>query len=903
MQISRGRAASAILVALLFVLRPDVQGGIAGPPVSAPATPANPLFLDISQPLDKRVADLIGRMTLAEKVSQMKDVAPAVERLGVPAYNWWNECLHGVGRAGTATVFPQAIALASSWDADLLKRVATVISDEARAKHHEALRQGSRARYEGLTYWSPNINIFRDPRWGRGHETYGEDPYLTARLGVAFVRGLQGDDPRYLKLVATPKHFAVHSGPEPERHSFDAKSSERDLRETYLPAFEATLTEAGAFSVMCAYNRVNGEAACASDRLLGEILRKEWRFPGYVVSDCGAIRDIEIGHRLAESPAAASALAVKRGCDLECGFEYAALEKAVGEGLVTEAEIDQALKRLFSARFRLGMFDPPERVPYAQIPISVNASPEHRALALDAARASIVLLKNDGLLPLKKDLRSIAVVGPTANLAAALLGNYNGLPRRMITPLTGIMEKVGPSTRVLTASSDGITDAELQPIPASALFSARENRPGLFCEYFPNKELAGEPLIARIERQIDLPRGAGPISERLPRAGYSVRMRGYLVPASSGKHWLGFLGAGTLRLALDGKVLIDSGAAAAAGSPGLAELRSVAVELEAGRAYELRVEHIVDGFGAKTSLVWLPPSAASGLENAVARAREADVVIACVGLSPALEGEEQAVTTLEGFRGGDRTDIALPESQERLLRALKDTGKPLVVVLLSGSAVALNWADENASAVVAAWYPGEAGGAALADVLFGDSNPAGRLPVTFYRSVRDLPPFEDYSMRGRTYRYFTGTPLYPFGHGLSYTRFDYKNLSLSPRSVKAGQTVRVSVDVTNTGARAGDEVVELYLSDQQASVPVAIRALKGFERVHLAAGETRRVSFTLPAREMAIVDDSGRRLVEPGEFRVAVGGKQPGFTGNADAGTTTVLEASFGVNGPALVVR
>jgi beta-glucosidase len=859
------------------------------------------VYLDPAQPVAKRVADLIGRMTLAEKVSQMKDVAPAVERLAVPAYNWWNECLHGVGRAGTATVFPQAIGLAAGWDKGLMRRVATVISDEARAKHHEALRQGLHAKYHGLTYWSPNINIFRDPRWGRGQETYGEDPYLTARLGVAFVKGLQGDDPRYLKLVATPKHFAVHSGPEPERHGFDAQSNERDLRQTYLPAFEAAVTEAGAFSVMCAYNRVNGEAACANDRLLGKILRDEWGFRGYVVSDCGAIRDIEHGHRLAASPAAASALAVKRGCDLECGTEYTSLEDAVRSGLISEQEIDRALTRLFTARFKLGMFDPPERVPYAQIPLSVNASAEHRALALAAARASIVLLKNDGVLPLKKDLGSIAVVGPTADLAAALLGNYNGLPRRMVTPLTGIREKVGPATRVLTLPGEGITDVELQPVPATALFAARENRPGLLCEYFASKDFAGQPLVARIERQGDLARGASPAPEGLPRDGYALRLSGSLVPLVSGRHALGFLAGGVVRFYLDDTLLFDSTTAPAGSGP--ARLHSQSVELEAGRAYAIRVENVTDGSSARTSLVWLPPRDDTAIETMVAKVRQADVIIACVGLSPALEGEELTVTTLAGFRGGDRTDIALPASQERLLDALHATGKPLVVVLLSGSAVALNWADEHASAVLAAWYPGEAGGAAIADVLFGDYSPAGRLPVTFYRSVRDLPPFEDYSMRERTYRYFTGRPLYAFGHGLSYTRFSYKNLRVSPQRAKAGESVRVSVEVTNAGARAGDEVVELYLTDRQASVPVAIRSLQGFERIHLAPGETRRVGFTLGARQMALVDDNGRWVVEPGEFGVAVGGQQPGFVAGADAATAVVLEGSFSLSAPAALPK
>jgi beta-glucosidase len=868
--------------------------------------PQGILFQDASRPIPERVADLIGRMTLSEKISQMKDVAPPIERLGVPAYNWWNECLHGVGRAGTATVFPQAIGLAATWDRTLLQRVATAISDEARAKHHEALRQGSHARYAGLTYWSPNVNIFRDPRWGRGQETYGEDPYLTARLGVAFVEGLQGNDPRYLKLVATPKHFAVHSGPEPERHSFDAKVSERDLRETYLPAFEATLTEGGAFSVMCAYNRVNGEAACASDKLLRDVLRDEWRFRGYVVSDCGAIRDIAAGHHLASSPEAAAAVAVKKGCDLECGNEYEALEQAVRDGLIGEREIDVALTRLFTARFKLGMFDPPDTVPYARIPISVNASPEHRALALAAARASIVLLRNDGSLPLRKDVRKVAVVGPTANLLPALLGNYNGLPRRAITPLTGIREKAGPSVSVIDVPSDGLTDVELTPIPTSALFAARENRPGLLCEYFANKDFAGAPVISRLERRIDVGLGERTL---LPSGGYSVRISGHLVSSLSGKHWLGFLGGGTTRLYLDGRLLFDSSSAYTAvqgpSQPGEREARLLAeaVELEAGRAYDLRVEHVTEWPRARMSLVWLPPQPGDAVAAVAEKAKGADVIVACVGLSPALEGEELAVTTLEGFRGGDRTDIALPAAQESLLEALGATGKPLVVVLLSGSAVALNWANDNASAVLAAWYPGEAGGAALADVLFGDYNPAGRLPVTFYRSLDQLPPFDDYSMRQRTYRFFTGAALYPFGHGLSYTRFAYENLRISPATVEAGQSVRVSVDVSNVGARAGDEVVQLYLSDAQASVPVAIRSLQGFERVHLAAGETRRVTFTLTPRNMALIDDEGRRAVEPGEFKVAVGGRQPGSSGGADASTSGVVEGRFVVTGTSVVAR
>lgn len=695
-------------------------------------------------PLEERVNDLIGRMTLEEKVSQMLNEAPAIDRLGIPAYDWWNECLHGVARAGIATVFPQAIGMAATWNTDLIYRVAVAISDEARAKHHEFLRRNNRGRYTGLTMWSPNINIFRDPRWGRGQETYGEDPYLTARLGVAFVRGLQGDDPKYLKVVATPKHYAVHSGPEAERHEFDAVVSKKDLWETYLPAFEATIKEGKAVSIMGAYNRANGEPCCASKTLLGEILRGKWGFDGYVVSDCGAICDIFKHHRVVETPAEAAAMAVNAGCDLNCGATYKFLLDAVEQGLISEETIDRALKRLFTARFRLGMFDPPERVPYAQIPYEVNDCREHRELALQTARESIVLLKNENnFLPLDKNLRSIAVIGPNADSLDVLLGNYNGIPSRFVTPLEGIKNRVSADTIVYHTRG---------------------------CE------LTGES-----------------------REGFAV------------------------------------------------------AEEIAGKA---------------------------------------DVAIVVLGLSPRIEGEE-------GDSVGDREDIGLLGVQEDLLKAVHATGIPVVLVLLNGSAIAVNWADEHVAAIVEAWYPGEEGGTALADVLFGDYNPAGRLPVTFYKSIEQLPPFEDYNMKGRTYRYFRGEPLYPFGYGLSYTRFEYSNLRIEPAAVNAGSDVRVEVDVENVGDRSGDEVVQLYLSDVEASVPVPIRELQGYERIHLAPGEKKTVSFTLTARQMAVVDNDGKRVLEPGRFVVAVGGQQPG----GREGCGNVVTGEFVVNGEAVLIE
>ena len=684
---------------------------------------ATPTYLDASLPPAERAADLVARMTLEEKVSQMVHDAPAIERLGVPEYNWWNECLHGVARAGRATVFPQAIGMAASFDAPLMRRVADAISDEARAKHHQAVRQGNRGQYFGLTYWTPNINIFRDPRWGRGQETYGEDPYLTARMGVAFCKGLQGDDPTYLKCVATAKHYAVHSGPEEDRHHFDAVVSRRDLRETYLPAFEACVREASCASVMGAYNRTNGEVCCGSETLLGKILRDEWGFAGYVVSDCGAVSDFHLYHEVTGSAAESAALAVRNGCDLNCGCTFEALVLAVKEGLATEAEIDVAVTRLFEARMRLGMFDDDELVPYSRIGPEVVGCDEHRRLARQMARESIVLLKNDGLLPLPKDLGKVLVVGPTARGMDVLLANYFGLSDRCVTPLEGILAAVSAGTQV---------------------------------NHEPGCELTGDSTA---------------------------------------------------------------------------------------------------GFG-----------------RAVHQARDADVVIACMGLTARLEGEQGAAEDSDA--GGDRRHIALPGVQEELLKALDETGRPVVLVLTSGSAVSIPWAQENLPAILAAWYPGEQGGAAVADVLFGDYNPAGRLPVTVPTSLDQLPPFDDYRLAGRTYRFLESEPLYRFGFGLSYTTFEYAGLRLSPAEIAAGQAVTVTVEVTNAGRRAGDEVVQLYVSDVEASVPVPRLHLEGFRRIHLAPGETQAVAFTLKGEQLACYDDEGRPFVEPGAFRISVGGGQ-----------------------------
>jgi beta-glucosidase len=853
----------------------------------APA-PARPLYLDPDAPVAERVEDLLGRMTLEEKVSQTLYDAPAVERLGIPQYNWWNEALHGVARAGIATVFPQAIGLAATWDAGLVHRVATATSDEARAKYNEWQRRGRRGIYEGLTFWSPNINIFRDPRWGRGMETYGEDPWLAGTLAVEFVRGMQGDDPFYLKTVATPKHYAVHSGPEPDRHTFDAVVDERDLRESYLPAFRAAVVDGGAASVMCAYNAFRGHPACASHELLRRILREEWGFGGYVVSDCWAVMDIVSTHRAAGSVAEAAAMAMSAGTDLNCGVAFDSLGVAVRTGLLPESALDTAVRRLLTARFRLGMFDPPARVPWTSLPYGVNDSPEHRALALEAARKSIVLLKNaGGLLPLRRDMGTIAVIGPDADDAEILLANYNGFPSDPVTPLRGIREKVGSGTRVLHARGSALADGlpALVPVPPSALL------PGLRAEYFAGPDFAGEPFAVRTDPGVDFRWwGDAPMSGLAPGA-FSVRWTGTLVPPVSGRYALGGKGLGDFR------VFVGDSLAAAFSSEHEINTQWTEFMLTAGIPQDIRVEYRPRRADGAIQLVWAPPE--EGLETEALRtARAADVVVLVMGLSPRLEGEEMRVD-VSGFAGGDRVDIGLPAAQERLLEAVAATGKPTVLVLLNGSALAIPWAAEHVPAIMEAWYPGQAAGTAIADVLFGDYNPAGRLPVTFYRSAAQLPPFSDYAMEGRTYRYFRGDPLFPFGHGLSYTSFAYEELE-TPERVAMGEDVRVSVRVRNTGAVAGDEVVQLYLTDLEASAPVPVRSLQGAERVHLEPGEARTVRFTLTPRQLSLIDAAWERVVEPGVFELSVGGKQPGFSGVAAAATTGVATGRFEVVGAVL---
>jgi beta-glucosidase len=849
-----------------------------------------PAYKNPRLPLERRVDDLVSRMTLEEKISQMQNAAAAIPRLDVPEYEWWNEGLHGVARAGIATVFPQAIGLAATFNEKMVRQVADATSTEARAKHHEFVRRNERGRYKGLTFWSPNINIFRDPRWGRGQETWGEDPFLTGKLGTAFVKGLQGDDPKYLKTAATVKHFAVHSGPEPERHSFNAISSERDLRETYLPAFRQTILEGGATGVMCAYNSTNGEPACANTRLMEEILRGEWQFKGHVVSDCAAIEDIWKWHKFVQTEAEASAIAVKKGTDLTCGREYKSLSEAVQKGFISEREIDAAVKNLMKIRFRLGMFDPSEMVKYAQIPFSENDSAAHRALSLKAARESLVLLKNEkNVLPLKKDLRTIAVIGPNADDEEVLLGNYNGQPSQIFTPLEGIKNKVSPATRILYSQGMYPTGVAFEPVAAESL-RAGEGK-GLRGEYFNNREFKGAPALVRNDEQINFNWGSISPAKELPDDNFAVRWTGQIAPPESGNYRIGWRSNGGVRIYLDGNLFLEE----------VTNRRtrnlSKDITLEGGRVYDIRIEYTENAnHYASAKLLWTPPTAQTKLrEDALNKARQADVVVMVMGISPVVEGEEMDVK-LEGFRGGDRTEIALPKPQEELIKAVHALGRPVVLVLMGGSALAVNWESENIPAILEAWYPGQEGGNAVADVLFGDYNPGGRLPVTFYKSVSQLPPFDDYKMDGRTYRYFKGEPLYPFGYGLSYTKFSYANLKMKNK-IKPGAGLQVSVDVQNTGATAGDEVVQLYLTDSAASVPVPIRSLVGVERIFLRPGEKRSVSMTISPRQMSVILDNGKRVIEPGDFAVSAGGKQPGFAGRADAATTGLAAGTFTVTG------
>lgn len=827
-------------------------------------------------------AGLVSRLTLEEKAAQLQSASPPIPRLGVRGYDWWSEGLHGLARNGPATVFPQAIGLAATWDKDLLGKVGEVVSVEARAKFNAA---GVRdlGRYEGLTIWSPNINIYRDPRWGRGQETYGEDPHLTGALGVAFVRGIQGPDPDHPRAIATPKHFAVHSGPEAGRHGFDVDVSPQDLDATYLPAFRRAVVDGGARSVMCAYNAIHGFPACASPLLLDQTLRHDWGFKGFVVSDCDAVDDMSQFHYFRLDNAAASAAAVRAGNDLNCGNAYAQLPAAVRRGDIDEASIDRAVTRVFEARAALGaLYAPDPKSPYAKIgPEAVNA-PAHRALALEAARKSIVLLKNDrNRLPLAPTAR-IAVIGPDADALEVLEANYHGTAVDPVTPLQGLRRQWGASN-VRYAQGAPVAEGVPVAVPETALRTGVgvDALQGLTGEYFDDPAMTGTPRVVRNDRVVNFDWDRTAPAPGLDPTRYGVRWTGAVVPPGPGEYALvvgvarcfDCKGHDPVRLWVDDKLVVDD--------DGSGKAIEAVLNFADVRPRKIRLELSHTGEDQGVRLQWRAP-AAPQLAEAVKAASEADVVVAVVGLSPDVEGEALQIT-VPGFDGGDRTDIALPAPQRRLLETLAATGKPLVVVLTSGGAIELDWAKAHADAILAAWYPGQSGGTALAETLAGLNNPSGRLPVTFYRSARDLPPLIEYAMKGRTYRYFDGEPTYPFGHGLSYTRFDYGQPTVAKPVLKAGEALVVEADVANVGARAGDEVVQVYLvppkpedyRGRQAD-RLLLRTLVGFDRVSLKPGERRKVRFVVSPRDLSQVARSGARAVVPGRYTLFVGGGQPG---------------------------
>ncbi len=881
--------------------------------IAALAQAQQPAYLNTNLSAAERAHDLVGRMTLEEKAQQLEDWATAIPRLGIPDYQTWNEALHGVARAGYATVFPQAIGMGATWDPTIVHSMGDVVSTEARAKYNQAQREDNHRIFFGLTFWSPNINIFRDPRWGRGQETYGEDPYLTSRMGIAFIDGVQGNDLNHLRAVATSKHFAVHSGPETLRHGFNVDPTPRDLEETYLPAFRATVTEGHVQSVMCAYNSIDDWPACTNKMLLKEHLRDAWGFKGFVVSDCGAIVDVYQGHKKTTDITHAAALSLEAGTDLSCSIwtpGFNSLDKAVKEGLVPESLVTQAAERLYTARFKLGLFDPQGSNPLDKIPFTAVDSPAHRQSSLKAAEESIVLLKNTGLLPLKSAPGHIAVIGPTADLLPSILGNYVGTPVDPVTPLDG-MRRQFKSSPILYAQGATLAEGVGVPVPRTAFGLST----GLKTEFFATPDWTGRPVAVATLPDVQADwENAKPVPE-MDTIDYSVRWSGTLTPPAAGHYVFSLEPADSFpyspkesyRLLLDGKVIGEGSLragqdlsemgnfkAAPGASPtappveNFVKVPEIPVDFSDNKPhqFELEYSHSADRAGGGVTLKWVAPAQAQ-LDEAVARAREADVVVAFVGLSPQLEGEEMRIK-IDGFNGGDRTSLNLPAPQQKLLEALAATGKPLVVVLQSGSAVALNWANEHAGAVLEAWYPGVEGGTAIARTLAGLNNPAGRLPVTFYASLDGLPAFTDYSLKGRTYRYFTGKPLWGFGYGLSYSTFKYGPVKLSAATLKAGEPLTATVTVTNTGTMGGDEVVEAYLKTPQEGGP--IHSLVGFDRVTIGPGASKEVTLKIDPRSLSSVDDQGNRSILAGKYMLSVGGAQP-------EETKAKSEAEFSVTG------
>ena len=879
------------------------------------AQSSSPVYMDPQQPAAVRAHDVVSKMTLDEKAAQLEDWATAIPRLGIPDYQTWSEALHGVANSGYATVFPQAIGMAATWDPALVKQMGDIISTEGRAKFNQAQRTDNHRIFYGLTFWSPNINIFRDPRWGRGQETYGEDPFLTGRMGVAFIQGVQGDDPEHPKAVATSKHFAVHSGPESMRHVFNVNVSPRDLEETYLPAFRSTVVDGQVKSVMCAYNAIDDMAACANTMLLKDHLRDAWHFKGFVVSDCAAIVDVTQGHHNAPDIMHAAAISIRAGTDLSCSIwapGFNTLADAVRKELVSEDLLTRSAERLYTARFELGMFNPPNTSPYDSIPFSDDASPAHRQVALQAAEESMVLLKNDGALPLKEKTHSIAVLGPTAALLTSLEGNYNGVSVHAVYPVDGIAKQF-PKATIHYAQGSTLAAGFTVPVPRT-VFGA-----GLRAEFFATPDWTGRPVAITTEPDIQHDwRDAAPVPE-IQTHDYSVRWSGKLTVPAVGKYTFILEGGSgfpyspkeSYRFLLDGKVLsegdlnggkLDMGhfSTQSGSSPTAPPVMSgakpakIEINLADTKPHDIEVEysHSGDLAGGGVTLRWDAPADAQ-IAEAVEAAQQSDVVIAFVGLSPQLEGEEMPIK-IEGFNGGDRTSIDLPAAQQKMLEAVAQTGKPIVVVALNGSALAMTWAKEHAGAILEAWYPGVEGGTAVARTLAGESNPGGRLPLTFYASTTDLPPFTDYSLKNRTYRYYTGKPLWGFGYGLTYSTFTYGPVKLSATSLKAGEPMVATVKVTNTSSIAGDAVAEAFLKTPQPGGP--IHSLVGFQRVHLAPGKSEDVSITLQPRSLSSVDDQGQRSILAGEYQLSVGAAQPGET-------PAISEVKFTVTGSATLPK
>ena len=863
-----------------------------------------PAYLNPALPAQQRAIDLVDRMTFEEKASQLVNGARAIPRLHVDAYNWWSEALHGVINQGV-TEFPEPIGLAATFDTPNVHTMGGYIGIEGRIKHVQSVRENHVGIQGGLDFWAPNLNIFRDSRWGRGQETYGEDPFLTARMGVAFVTGMQGDDPRYYLTIATPKHYAVHSGPEPTRHFADVDVLKHDEVDTYEPAFRAAITEGKADSIMCAYNAINGEPACASKFLLQDQLRDKWGFQGYVVSDCDAVRDIFTGHHFRPTQAQASAISLERGMDNECygggpgrdNTDYKPFIDAVRQGFLSQSAIDNAVIRLMTARIKLGMFDPPDMVPYNKIDEKELDSAEHRALARMLANESMVLLKNDGILPLRPGMKKILVVGPLADQTRPLIGNYAGTPTHIVSVMEGLKAEF-PDASITYIPGTQFLRTDGNPVPSNCLTTS-DGKPGLNAEYSVggfgrgfgggggggNRAAAAPlPVVAtRVEPNINQT-GSG-LPAEVANGPFSVHYTGFIKAPDSGDYFIGIRGNGFARFLVDGTpVTMQNGQDARIGRVYLEKGHKAALDITIGAGGG---PNAVANTGVHAQLIWEKVNDAPAPE-AIAAAKTADVVLAVVGITSSLEGEEMQVN-IPGFLGGDRTSIDLPAPEEALVEAVAATGKPVVAVLINGSALAVNWINDHANAVLEAWYPGEEGGAAVVETLSGKNNPAGRLPVTFYKDLSQLPNFESYSMEGRTYRYFKGKPLYPFGYGLSYTKFSYSNLTLPQTTINAGDPLVAEATVTNTGDREGDEVAQVYLAFPD--VPGApLRALRGFKRIHLKPGESQQVEFQLKDRDLMMVTTDGDPIISQGKYTISIGGGQP------DTGAPAV-NTTFQVNG------